>query len=42
MGKLHQKVNQLEVDRDALRQVPQQISDLSAKVDILLEDRRRG
>jgi len=42
MGKLHQKINQLEIDRDALRQVPQQISDLSAKVDILLEDRRRG
>jgi len=40
MGKLHQKINQLEVDRDALRQVPQQIAELSAKVDILLEDRR--
>jgi hypothetical protein len=41
LGKIHQKINQLEKVTDNLADLPLQVKEVSTKLDMLLEDRNR-
>ena len=41
-GKLHQRIVQLEKDSEGLSGLAVQVAKIEAKIDILLDDRKRG